>query len=135
MASSKENLGLEGHNASPQVGVDVNPDSALDYGHEHRHPHTHHHGAAAASKEKTDDVMYTTGTTEKAHDLMDTPAQDYTTHKLQDQAFEKSMDEESGNVGNIHDEAETRTPRSRYSVYYRKFRPFIPIVVWLVFTA
>lgn len=133
--SSKENLGFEGHNASPQVGVAPNPDPALDYAHEHEHAHTHHHGPAAHEKEKEHDVFYTTGTTDKGRDLLDTPPQDYTTHKLKETPVaEKSVDEESGHVGGIHDEQEVKHTRFAWR-YYRKIRPFIPIVVWLVFTA
>lgn len=133
---SKENLPLEGHNASPQTGVDRNPDPALDYANEHRHEHSHHHGLAADEKvAKEDDVMYTTGTTEKGRDMMDLPPQDYSTHKLRESPVnEKSVDEESGNVGHISTEEEGPQLRMIY-YYYRKVRPFIPILVWLVFTA
>lgn len=128
--------GLEGHNASPQVGVDSNPDPALDYLHEHKHGHPNHHGAAAAALEKSDTVMYSAGTTEKGHDLMDTPPQDYSTHKLNQATGEKSIDEESGNVGAIRDGEDSEAPKNgRFRRYYRKVRPFLPIVVWLVFTA
>ncbi|KAI1841115.1 hypothetical protein JX265_013216 [Neoarthrinium moseri] len=133
MGSSKENLGFEGHNASPQVGVASNPDPALDYVNEHRHEHAHHHGAAAHEKEKNDDVMYSTGTTEKGRDLLDTPPQDYTKHKLNDTPVaEKSVDEESGHIGHSENEITHTRLASRW---YRKARPFIPILVWMVFTA
>jgi concentrative nucleoside transporter, CNT family len=135
MSPSKENLPLEGHNASPQPGVDTNPDPALDFGNEHRHEHSHHHGLAATEKAKEDDVMYTTGTTEKGYDLLDAPPQDYTTHKLHESPVnEKPVDEESGNVGPATDEAKSASS-TRFHRYYRKFRPFIPILIWCVFTA
>lgn len=131
--SSKENLGLEGHNASPQVGVVPNPDPALDYVNEHQHAHDHHHGLAAHEKEKHDDVYYSTGTTEKGRDLLDTPPQDYESHKLKETPVgEKSVDEESGHI--VRDEEEVKHSRLAWR-YYRKIRPFIPIVVWMVFTA
>ncbi|KAK9421847.1 hypothetical protein SUNI508_05448 [Seiridium unicorne] len=134
--SSKESLGHEGsHNLSPQVGVAPNPDPALDYVHEHQHAHTHHHGPAAHEAEKHDDVYYSTGTTEKGRDLLDTPPQDYESHKLKETPVgEKSVDEESGHVGGIRDEEEVKHTRL-YWRYYRAIRPFIPIAVWLVFTA
>ncbi|KAH8649851.1 Na+ dependent nucleoside transporter C-terminus-domain-containing protein [Xylariales sp. PMI_506] len=139
-SNSRENLPLEGHNASPQVGVDANPDPALDYTQEHRHEHTHHFGPAATEKAKhDDDVMYSSNTVEESRrDILDTPAQDYTTHKLrQGSPVEKSVDEESGNVGAIEgDEGEKdNSVGGRVKRYWRTIRPFVPIVVWMVFTA
>jgi CNT family concentrative nucleoside transporter len=134
-ANGGHHVGLQGHNSSSQVGVDRNPDPALDYANEHRHGHPHHHGAAAKSLEKHDEVMYSSGTTEKGHDLMDRPLQDYSTHKLNDATIEKSIDEESGNVGAIRDGEDGVPTNGRYRRYYRKIRPFIPIAIWMVFTA
>ncbi|KAI0126244.1 Na+ dependent nucleoside transporter C-terminus-domain-containing protein [Xylariales sp. AK1849] len=131
---SKENLGLESHNLSPQRGVDPNPDPALDYSHEHHHPHTHHHGPAAHEKEKSDDVFYSADTTKQGHDLMDIPPQDYSAHKLNQTSIEKSVDEESGHVGAISGEGE-EVRRPKWVRYYRKARPFIPIAIWMLFTA
>lgn len=135
---SNENLHKlrEGHNASPQVGVATNPDPALELAHEHEHAHDHHHGPAAHQKEKEHDVFYSTGTTEKGRDLLDTPPQDYEHHKLKDTTIghEKSIDSESGNLGGIHDAEEVKHTRRAWR-WYRKIRPFLPILVWAVFTA
>ncbi|KAK6196537.1 hypothetical protein LQW54_011426 [Pestalotiopsis sp. IQ-011] len=132
--SSKEDLSQEAHNASPQVGVAPNPDPALDYAHEHQHAHIHHHGPAAREKEKNDDVFYTTGTTEKGRDLLDSPRQDYETHKLKETPVaENSVDEESGAYGITQDEQETRRP-TMWRHYWRIVRPYVPLAIWVIFT-
>jgi CNT family concentrative nucleoside transporter len=49
------------HNSSPMPGVHANPDPALDVANEHHHAHKNH--TAFAEKGRTDNVVYTTGTT------------------------------------------------------------------------
>jgi len=49
------------HNSSPMLGVHPNPDPALDVANEHHHAHKNH--TAFAEKGRTDNVVYTTGTT------------------------------------------------------------------------
>ncbi|KAK7959613.1 uncharacterized protein PG986_004467 [Apiospora aurea] len=137
MNTTKEVFGGEGHNASHQHGVDINPDPALDYAHEHRHEHNNHGGAAAAHKGhlgQHDEVVYSAGTTDKSHDLMDKPSQDYTTHKLRDTAAEKSVDEESGRVGAVDETEESTGRKWTWKRFYRKFRLFVHIFIWLFFT-
>lgn len=109
MSSSKENLPVEGHNASPQAGVD---------------------------KKSSDEAVYSTGTTEKGHDVMDSPPQDYTHHKMSD-AGVKSVDEESGNVGQTEDEDEAnkKTFKSQFKQFYRRFRIVFHLFIWGVWTA
>lgn len=140
--SSREHLPIEGHHASPQVGVASNPDPALDYVNEHTHAHTHHGGPALHEKEKLgmhDELVYTTGTTDKGRDLMDKPPQDYTNHKLNDTTVtgkSKSLDEESGNVGAIHDADGFDGPKpSRARQLLRKYRIVIHLAIWGVWTA
>jgi CNT family concentrative nucleoside transporter len=49
------------HNGSPMLGVNPNLDPALDVANEHHHAHKNH--TAFAEKGRTDNVVYTTGTT------------------------------------------------------------------------
>lgn len=137
MNNAKEVFGHEGHNASLQHGVGPNPDPALDYAREHRHEHINHGGAAAAHKDRLgqhDELVYSAGTTDKSRDMMDSPSQDYTTHKMRDTSAEKSVDEESGRVGAV-DETEEATGRKwTWKRFYRKFRLYVHIFIWLFFT-
>ncbi|CAJ2512707.1 Uu.00g008260.m01.CDS01 [Anthostomella pinea] len=123
---SHENQGsLPGHNTSPQEGVILNPDPVLNVANEHHHGHLHHGGAAANPVNHPDEVVYSNPTPNKSFDK---ETGDYATN-------EKSFtDEESGNVGHIA--VEEATGRKHFiSHYYRKFRPFVHIFIWLLFTA
>lgn len=138
MSNDHLDVRLDGHNASPQTGVDRNPDPALDLAREHRHEHTHHGGLAAAEKEHRamhDDIAYSAGTTDKGRDLMDTPPQDYEAHKMADtKAAEKSVsDEESGGVGGVSNVELTRPGLLRR--FYRRFRPFFHVFFFLFLTS
>lgn len=120
-----------GHNASPQVGVAANPDPALDIANEHTHEHVHHGGAAAKHENHAHDLVYSSGTTEKGHDLLDKPGSrnGYTQEKL-------VTDEESGRIAPSQ-EAEHAEPARKYtwSRFYRKFRPVVHFLIWALFTA
>ncbi|XDG10253.1 hypothetical protein ABKA04_009868 [Annulohypoxylon sp. FPYF3050] len=122
--TTPEIKGLSGHNASSQEGVTPNPDPALDFANEHHHAHLHHGGLAANPVNHPDEVVYSTASPQKS---LDKP-HDYTT-------AEKSVtDQESGNIGHIgSDENENRpNPIVRF---YRKYRAFVHLFIWLVFTA
>ncbi|KAI0834351.1 H+/nucleoside cotransporter-like protein [Hypoxylon sp. FL0890] len=121
--NSPEIKGLAGHNSSPQEGVVPNPDPALQFANEHRHPHLHHGGLAANPVNHPDEVVYSTSSPDKS---IEKP-RDYA-------AAEKAVsDEASGNVGNIQGE-ESEKP-GIWTYLYRKFRPYIHLTIWLVFTA
>lgn len=138
MSNDHLDVRLDGHNASPQTGVDRNPDPALDLAREHRHEHTHHGGLAAADKDRLamhDDIAYSAGTTDKGRDIMDTPPQDYDAHKMNDaKAAEKSVsDEESGGVGGVSNVELTGPGPVRR--FYRRFRPFFHVFFFLFLTS
>ncbi|KAI2472707.1 H+/nucleoside cotransporter-like protein [Annulohypoxylon bovei var. microspora] len=121
---SPEIMGLAGHNASPQEGVVPNPDPALDFSNEHHHAHLHHGGLASNPVNHPDEVVYSTASPEKS---LDKP-QDYST-------AEKSVtDEESGNVGHIGGDESEKRP-NWIVFWYRKYRAYVHIFIWLVFTA
>ena len=122
-----------GHNASPQAGVDINPDPALSYAHEHTHEHIHHGKAAADGKHE---ILYSKGTTDPKHDLLGTPPQDYEAHKLNEKATERSLsDAENGTdrIGSIHDKENKSDVK--IGALYRKFKLPVHIFIWLVWTA
>ncbi|KAI1504480.1 H+/nucleoside cotransporter-like protein [Biscogniauxia marginata] len=124
MGSPELERAAAGHNASPQIGVAPNSDPALDLSNEHRHEHLHHGGAAANHANHPDEAVYSSTTPEKSFDK----ARDFP-------AAEKSVnDQESANVGHIR-------PREGFGVwhligvYYRKFKIFVHLAIWLVWTA
>lgn len=115
-----------GHNRSAQHDVYVNPDPALDISNEHHHPHVHH-GQTAVPDEK-DDIVFAKSSDKYAGDAS---APDYKVRQMG-----SNEDEESGRVGNIDDEDEGG-PAKKWSFrwFYRKFKPFIHLAIWAVWTA
>ncbi|TPX12491.1 uncharacterized protein E0L32_006903 [Thyridium curvatum] len=133
---------LSGHNASPQIGVERNPDLALDYAHEHTHPHLHHGETAAREADKEHEIMYSTGTTGRqgGTDLLDGPtkAPHSQTTGANQLAEEKDVEnslsnEENGNVGSIRRRKGEQESWLRY--IYRRYRPFFHAFIWSVWTA
>ncbi|OTB01638.1 hypothetical protein M426DRAFT_63619 [Hypoxylon sp. CI-4A] len=124
MTFEEKGQGLAGHNSSQQEGVVPNPDPTLDFSNEHHHQHLHHGGFAADPVNHPDEVVYSASTPEKS---LEKP-QDYA-------SAEKSLtDEESGNVGNIR-EVENNPKKYSIAYFYRKFRIYIHLFIWSVFTA
>ncbi|KAI1639232.1 hypothetical protein F4809DRAFT_155811 [Biscogniauxia mediterranea] len=124
MGSPDMERAAEGHNASPQIGVAPNPDPALDISNEHRHAHLHHGGAAADHANHPDEPVYSSATPEKSFDK----ARDFP-------ATEKFVnDEESGNVGHIQKHDDTSIWHM-LGVWYRRFKIYVHLFVWLVWTA
>ncbi|KAL2432762.1 Solute carrier family 28 member 3 [Exophiala dermatitidis] len=130
-----------GHNASPQRGVDPNPDLALHYSHEHQHKHLHHGRPSLSGRH--DEVLYAEGTTvDDRHTLnKQDPPQDYIKHQLRpSHADEKdfvTMDAEKGAVdpGRIETNvSEEEGKRHRLPRMYSKYKIFVHLFIWLVFT-
>lgn len=122
--SSPEVKGLTGHNSSPQEGVAQNPDPALDLANEHHHSHLHHGALTSNTTKHPDEVVYSNASPEKSFD------------KPHDYAAAEKMvtDEESGKIGRITaDESEERRGPTAY--YYRRYRAYVHIFIWAVFTA
>lgn len=128
-----------GHNPSMQRDVDPNPDLALHYSHEHQHKHLHHNRASLAGRH--DEVLYSEGTTyDKAHIDPKGP-QDYVNHTLRDPHNEKSEfhgDAEKGalseplRVGSNNSEDDGQKHRASRS--YSKYKIFVHLFIWLLFT-
>jgi len=128
------------HNASPQVGVDPNPDPILQYSHEHAHAHKHHGGPALTAANKSPEIMYSGEDDHKGRDLLDSPDQDYKTHQLKHPADKEdkvvssgdhSYDEESGHMGSVSKNAD----ESWHGYAYRRWKPFFHFFIWAVWTA
>jgi CNT family concentrative nucleoside transporter len=132
-------LPAHGHNPSMQHGVDPNPDLALHYSHEHQHAHMHHGRKASVNQDKEEHVTYATGAEEPRGDLLARPSQDYTAHKLRavDEKPEfNAQDSEKGVVSPTRLSSEEGDGKKhRVSHFYKKYRIFVHIFIWLVFTA
>ena len=124
------------HNASPQHHVLINNDPALDTAHEHRHTHLHH--SAHAEEGRRDNVMYSKRTTDERPII---PHQDHQDHNIErrkkavvsdasPQITEGATDTEKATYS-----SEESDPQShRLSNFYRKYRLFFHLIIWLVFT-
>ncbi|EMR62651.1 hypothetical protein MGN70_014656 [Eutypa lata] len=73
-----------------------------------------------------DGVAYSSTTSEKGPELLSEKPQDYATH-------EKSLDEESGNVGQISDSHSERR-RQKIAVWNRRLRPVVHFLIWALWT-
>lgn len=133
-------LPAHGHNPSVQHAVDPNPDLALHYSHEHQHGHLHHGHKASVSADKHDHVVYATGAEDKVTDrnLLGKSSQDYTQHVLRDEKgdFINVADAEKGNSSPTRLSSEEGDGKKhRFSPFYKKYRIFFHLAIWLLFTA
>ncbi|RMZ77518.1 hypothetical protein DV737_g4345, partial [Chaetothyriales sp. CBS 132003] len=133
-------LATHGHNASAQRDVDANPDLVLHYSHEHQHAHLHHGRKTSIAKDKEEHVAYATGGDEPRRELLESSSQDYTTHKLrvadQDKPEFGVQDSEMGVISPTRlSEVEGDGKKGRVSRFYRKYRIFFHLAIWLLFTA
>lgn len=133
---------VAGHNASPQTGVALNTDPALDISHEHNHSHLHHSDHAV--KGHVDNVVYSVGTTQEPSGIPDAdPQDDYLrrrNHKECDSSEKQGKsfaveDTERGRISPVQtSESEEDPRRHKLSGYYWKFRPFGHGFILLLFT-
>lgn len=127
-------LPQHGHNTSSQQDVRQNPDLALHFSHEHQHQHLHHSERAEAGR--TDEVVYSKDTTFGKEHGSHVPEQVREDQQLHHGNHEKNnimQDSEIGELGLVaSDEEEPK--KSRFSRYYRKYRIFVHLFIWLVFT-
>jgi len=133
-----DHLPAHGHNQSSQRGVDANPDMALHYSHEHEHAHLHH-GHKASVAQNDEHVTYAAGE-EPRRDLLRKPSQDYTAHKLRGvdgKAEFDARDSEKGVVSptRLSSEEEGDGKKHRVSHFYKRYRIFFHLAIWLLFTA
>ncbi len=129
-----------GHNPSRQKSVEENPDMALHYSHEHQHNHLHHGRASLSGR--NDDILYSKGV-DKAH----VPDQDFSHHHkhpsravdAKDQAYSES-DPEKGDLSptkiSTNETGITGEDgrKHRFSRFYRKYKIFFHLFIWLFFT-
>lgn len=131
-------LPAHGHNPSLQHGVDANPDLALHYSHEHQHAHLHHGHKASIAHDKDEHVSYATGE-EPRGDILGKSEQDYTSHKLRavdEKAEFHAQDSEKGVVSPTRLSSEEGDGKKhRVSRFYKKYRIFFHLAIWLLFTA
>lgn len=136
-------LPAHGHNPSTQAGVNQNEDLALHFSHEHQHDHMHHGSTSLAGRH--DDILFARGATEDQH----ISHQDHS-HTIQhhqkgahvdvdskDQAYSEN-DPEKGDVGVAPTKVGTNETedgrKHRFSRFYRKYKIFFHLFIWLVFT-
>ena len=126
-----------GHNPSAQKNVQENPDLSLRYSHEHQHNHLHHGRTSLSGRH--DDVLYSKGTT---FDKSNIPTQDFSHHHKQhlidtkDQAYNQT-DAEKGSLSLAEvstNETSDDARRHRFSRFYRKYKIFFHLFIWLFFT-
>jgi concentrative nucleoside transporter, CNT family len=140
-------LPAHGHNPSSQTGVKPNEDLALHFSHEHQHDHMHHGRSSLAGRH--DDILYARGTTADQHistDLLGHQDHSHTVSHHQkhaavdtkDAAYD-STDAEKGELGTSPTKVSTNETedgrRHRFSRFYRKYKIFFHLFIWLFFTA
>ena len=121
----------ENHNASHQRNVIVNDDPALEKTQEHNHSHLHHD--VHAEKGRSDEVLYSKGTTDEKSTIPHQGRQDRDLARREQSETTKDsaavMDFGKADSGS---EADPQT--HTWSNFYRKYRLFFHIFIWLVFT-
>ena len=135
-ANSGERVALpaHGHNPSAQHHVHPNPDLALHFSREHQHGHVHHSIAAEAGRKE--DIAYSTGTTFERSNIPNQNPQDYNTHHIHGSDEKKIITEnntETAGQSQYTDE-EDGSQQHRISHFYRRYRLFVHIFIWLFFT-
>lgn len=136
MASSD----IAGHNASPQTGVAFNSDPALDISHEHHHSHLHH--SANVEKHHTDNIVYSVGTTHEPSVIPDADPQDDHLRRRNHSTEKKDLSNvdvemEKGAISPVptgHGAEEEDPRRHNLSSLYIKFRPYVHVLIFCLFT-
>ncbi|KAI9837113.1 MAG: hypothetical protein M1819_000764 [Sarea resinae] len=139
MASSEINevTDWSDHNASAQHGVAPNPDPALNISREHHHPHLHHD--AFAEKGREDEVVFSKGTSFDKPTIPDQNPHGHGRAQLNELEGAKGgvdvADEEKGSIGPVETEEEA-LPQAGFGIdrFYRRYRVFVHIFIWLLFT-
>ena len=117
------------HNASAQEHVLRSNDPALELSHEHNHSHLHHSAKAVDDK----GVAYSKGTTDEPSNVPRPDKMDGELHHrhVGEKADYGVRDTEAGDLSGSEEE----DPRShRLANLYRKFKPFIHLFIFLLFT-
>lgn len=136
-----------GHNPSLQKDVIENPDITLHYSHEHQHNHMHHGRSSLVARH--DELLYAKGSElDNRHDLIVNQDHSHHQHSLKpgmetietkDHIYSESGTsdpEKSGFEATRIDTNETDDgQKHRFSRFYRKYKIFFHLFIWLVFTA
>ncbi|KAF2813121.1 H+/nucleoside cotransporter-like protein [Mytilinidion resinicola] len=137
-------VGEHKHNSSPQVGVVPNTDPALDVSHEHAHQHLHH--SAFAEKGRTDEIVYSKGTTQEPQTVPDADPNDDYLRRRHHVAPEKGhhpgqeKDIEAGNVEDVEDKNSlsprvTEDPQNhRFAKFYSQWKIVFHVFLGMLFT-
>lgn len=133
-----------GHNPSLQKDVIENPDVTLHYSHEHQHNHMHHGRSSLADRH--DDILFAKGTEiDNRHDFI--VGQDHSHHHhamkpsvdTKDHIYSESgaSDPEKGGLeaARIETNDTDDGQKHRFSRFYRKYKIFFHLFIWIVFTA
>jgi concentrative nucleoside transporter, CNT family len=138
-------LPAHGHNPSVQTGVRPNDDLALHYSHEHQHDHLHHGRTSLAGRH--DDILFARGATEDQHIGHQDHSHTVNHHRKSAQVGVDSKDHsgtysetdaEKGDLGVEPTRVGTNETedgrRHCFSRFYRKYKVFFHLFIWLVFT-
>jgi concentrative nucleoside transporter, CNT family len=123
-----------GHNTSTQHDVELNPDLALHLSQEHHHQHTHH--SAHAQEGRTDEAVYSKGTTSEILTVSDADPQDHEFHRRhhpEKNGFAHGDAEGGGSIGPIQEE-ENNPQTHTFSRFYVYSRIFFHVFIFLLFT-
>ncbi|KAI9840578.1 MAG: hypothetical protein M1837_001517 [Sclerophora amabilis] len=115
-------------------GLTSNPDPALDSSKEHHHRHLHHD--ANAERDRDDEVVFSTGTTNEKSTIPDASPRDDELHRRHhpEKAGMGVEDPEKGSVSPGPSRDETDPQRHTFSTVYAKYRIFFHLFIWLLFT-
>lgn len=123
------------HNASPMPGMVPNSDPALDTAHEHVHKHVHH--SEFAEKGRTDEIVYSKGTTDEPQTVPDADSQD---DYLRRRAHNKEKDIEAGEVEDTVDK-NSLSPRTsedpqnhHFAKFYSHYKVVFHVFLAMLFT-
>lgn len=122
------------HNKSSQQHVILNDDPALEKSHEHHHGHLHHNAKVENGREE--EMVYSRGTTFEPSTAPHQDPQDHALHRRIEADITKgpidAVDPEKGDLSPIRSEDDPQT--HTFSNFYRKYRIFFHLFIWLFFT-
>lgn len=117
-----------------QHDVELNSDLALHLSREHHHQHIHH--SAHAREGRTDEVVYSKGTTSEKSTVPDASPQDHELHRRhhpEKNGFAHGDAEQGENISPIQEE-ENNPQTHLFSRFYVYSRIFFHIFIFLLFT-
>lgn len=127
--SSDDAIAVEGHNASSQKNVAVNPDPALDRANEHEHRHFHH--TRWAAKHLDEDREYTIGTSADASSVPN----DTGRHNAPTVAKGQELGVADAEKGSLSNDSGAEVPkRTGLAFYLYKYKILLHLFIWLLFT-